>query len=229
MEISNRLKCVEQLIDKCNILADIGTDHAYLPIHLIKNDMCKKVIASDINVGPVNKAKRNIKAEGMQNYIECRLGGGLSVLKPDEAQIIVIAGMGGNLISDIITDGIEILKTTEAFILQPVQNPEVLRKFLYESGFDIIDEELCEEENKFYEVIKAKYDDKPKKLNDIDYEISTILFNKKHKLLKKYICNKLKKYGKILCNINSNSLLAQQKKILLSEKIEKLEVMKKCL
>lgn len=229
MGISNRLNCIEQLIDKCDVLADIGTDHAYLPIDLIKNSICKKVIASDINLGPVKKAIKNITAEGMQEYIECRLGGGLSVLKPYEAQVIVIAGMGGNLIRDILTDGADILKTGDYFILQPAQNPEVLRKYLYESGYEIIDEELCEEEDKFYEAIKFKYNNKPRKLNDIDYEISTVLFNKKHWLLKKYICNKLKKYDKILCNINSDSLLAQQKVILLKEKIEKLEVMKRCL
>lgn len=229
MDISNRLKCIEQLVEKCDVLADIGTDHAYLPIYLIKNNICKKVIASDVNKGPVEKARRNIAFEGVEDCIECRLGGGLSVLKTNEAQIVVIAGMGGNLIRDILNDGINVFKTAEYVILQPAQNPEVLRKYLYETGFHILDEELCEDENKFYEIIKVKYDNKPQKLNEIDYEISKILFNKKHHLLKKYICIKLKKYGKILSNINSTSALAQEKKVLLKEKIEKLEVMEKCL
>lgn len=229
MDISVRLKCIEKLIEECNILADIGTDHAYLPIYLVKNNVCKKAIASDINIGPVKKAKRNISLEKMDKNIECRLGGGLSVLKPYEAQVIVIAGMGGNLIKDIIKDGIDVFKSSEYAVLQPVQNPEVLRKYLYESGFFIIDEELCIDENKFYEVMKVRYDNKPQQLNEIDYEISKILFNKKHYLLKKYICLKIKKYGKIFSNINSTSMLAQEKKAYLQDKIKKLEVIKGCL
>lgn len=229
MDISKRLKCIENLIDSCEVVADIGTDHAYLPIDLIKQKICIRAIASDINRGPVQKARKNISQENMNKYIECRLGPGLSTIKCNEANVLIIAGMGGNLIRDIVETGIDVFKTAEYAVLQPVQNPEILRKYIYERGFSVINEELCFDENKYYEIIKVKYDNKPRKLDDIDYEISKILFNNKHKLLKKYICYKIEKYGKILSNINDPGELAQERRIKLQEKLEKLEVMKECL
>lgn len=229
MDISKRLKCIETLIENCDTVADIGTDHAYLPIDLIERKICRRVIASDINRGPVNKAKKNISEKNMDNFIECRLGPGLSTIMPDEADVIIIAGMGGNLIRNIIETDIDIFKTADYAVLQPVQNPDILRKYLYERGFSILNEELCLDENKYYEIIKVKYDDKPEELDYIYYEVSKILFNNKHKLLKKYICYKIEKYGKILSNINDPGELAQERKLEIKEKLEKLEVMRKCL
>lgn len=209
MEISNRLKCVASMIDRCNSIADIGTDHGYLPIYLIENSMCESAIASDIKKGPLNKAKINIKKYNLEEKIQCRLGAGLNTIKENEVDLAIISGMGGNLIGDIIDNDLGVFKSLKYAVLQPVQNPEVLRKYLYGKGFNIIDEELCIDENKYYEIIKVEYNNNVIIKDDIYYEISEKLIEKKHPLISQYIEYKVNKNRHIIDNIdlcNSNAL-----------------------
>lgn len=225
MDISDRLKCIANMVDKCDSIADIGTDHAYLPIYLIKNKICRKAIASDINKGPVKKAKLNITMENEDKAIECRLGPGLTTIVPNEVNAAVIAGMGGNLIRDIIEDSMEVFKSLNYLVLQPVQNPEVLRKYINEKGYEIIDEDLCKDENKYYELIKIRYSNKVKHLDNIYCEISKVLFEKKHPLVKEYIFFKIEKYDKIFNNIKDDGDMAKIRKNNLNQKIVKLKEM----
>jgi tRNA (adenine22-N1)-methyltransferase len=229
MEISYRLKCIAAMVDSCQRVIDVGTDHGYIPIYLVKNSICNQVIASDINKGPVEKAMKNVGIEGLNNKIQCRLGGGLTVVQPGEVDCAIIAGMGGNLIRDIIEDSIPVFKELSYVVLQPVQNPDILRKYLYESGYTIIDEELCEDEDKFYEIIKVAYNDKPKILDSIYYEVSSVLIEKKHPLLKKYIEFKLKKYDRIYDFISEDSEAAKYRKKELEGKIQSLKEIITCL
>ncbi|KGM97894.1 SAM-dependent methyltransferase [Clostridium novyi A str. 4552] len=229
MNISLRLKTIVLLVDKCEKICDIGTDHAYLPIYLIKNGVCDSVIASDINKGPVEKAKSNIRREGLSDKITCRLGGGLATIKPNEVNGAIIAGMGGNLIRDIIEESKDVFKSIDYCILQPVQNPDVLRKYIYESGYDVLDEELCFDEGKYYEIIKVKFNNNPKKLDNIYYEIGEKLIDKKHPLVKEYINFKIDKYENIMKFINDDTELAKKRKIELKQNIKKLEELLKCL
>lgn len=223
MELSIRLKAIASMVDKCNCVADIGTDHGYIPIYLLKNNICKRAIASDINSGPVEKAKFNIRCENLEGKIKCKMGPGLTTIVPFEADGIVIAGMGGNLIRDIILENENIFKELDFSVLQPVQNPEILRKFIYDNGYKIIDEDLCIDENKFYEIIKVKYDNKPRNVESIYYEISKNLLDKKHPLIAKYIQYKINSYSKALSNIKENSYLSNLRKIEISDKINKLK------
>ncbi|WP_411683040.1 tRNA (adenine(22)-N(1))-methyltransferase [Clostridium thailandense] len=229
MEISLRLKTIASMVDSCECVADIGTDHGYIPIYLVKNDICSKAIASDINKGPVEKAKINVKLEGLENKIQCRLGGGLTTIKSEEVQGIVIAGMGGNLIRDIIEDGIDVFKKAKFAVLQPVQNPEVLREYIYTKGYKIIDEELCIEDNKLYEIVKICYDRKTEDIDSIYYEIGKTLIEKRHALANRYIEMKIERYIKILENITEESESAKNRKLEVKSKIEKLEEMLECL
>ncbi len=229
MEISLRLKTIASMVDSCECVADIGTDHGYVPIYLVKNDICSKAIASDINKGPVEKVRLNVKLEGLENKIQCRLGGGLTTIKSGEVQGIVIAGMGGNLIRDIIEEGIDVFKKAKFAVLQPVQNPEVLREYVYRKGYKIIDEELCIEDNKLYEIIKIGYDEKTENIDSIYYEIGKTLIEKRHPLANRYIEMKIERYIKILENITEESESAKNRKLEVKSKIEMLEEMLKCL
>lgn len=229
MNISTRLKAIASLVDECDKIADIGTDHGYLPIFLMKNHVCEKAIASDINKGPVERAKENIIKEGLENNISCRLGPGMNTIKPHEVDCAIIAGMGGNLIRDIIEQDKEVFKSLKYLILQPVQNPDVLRKYIYDSGYEILEEELCVDENKYYEIIKVKYDEKPHKPDPIYYEVSSKLIEKKHPLIKEYIDFKIHKYNNVLSYISEDTALAEERKIQLNHKINKLEEKLKCL
>lgn len=229
MNISDRLKTIGEMVDNCESICDVGTDHAYLPIYLIQKGTCSKAIASDINKGPVEKAKMNIKREGLNDSIFCRLGGGLNTIKPFEVDGVVIAGMGGNLIRDIIEENMDVFKSLKFMILQPVQNPEVLRQYVYEAGYDVIDEDLCFDEDKYYEIIKIKHNNKPTKVDSIYYEISKKLIEKKHPLVEEYIKFKINKYRSILKYIDDKTELAKKRKEEIMNKIKKMEELLLCL
>jgi tRNA (adenine22-N1)-methyltransferase len=229
MELSSRLMKIVKMVDSCSSIADIGTDHAYLPIYLIKNGICKSAIASDINEGPVKKAKNNILFENLQNKIKCIKSEGLKHLLPYETDGIVIAGMGGNLTRDIINDKLEVFKSLKFAILNPAQNVEVLREYIYKSGYEILDEDLCIDENIFYEIIKVRYANHPKEMDSIFYEVSSVLLQKKHPLIGALIEKKLYENEKILSFIKEGTPLADKRKKEICIKIRKLEELLECL
>mgnify|MGYP001423311544 CR=1 FL=1 len=224
MELSKRLNWIIEKLDKVEVIMDIGTDHGYIPVYLVKNNIAKKVIASDINKEPLKKAKINASLDGVSDKIDLRLGGGLSPLKNREAQAVIIAGMGGNLIRDILKNDLNKVKNLDYLILQPAQNPEVLREYLYTNNYEILDEDICLDENMYYEIFKVKY----KKvvnisMEDIFYEISITMLNKKLPLFKSYIESKIEKNIKIMDFIKDNTEHAIARKDELKEKNEKLE------
>ncbi len=162
-ELDARLLACAGLVRKNSVVADIGSDHAYLPIYLVKNNICERAIASDINEGPVKRAKMNIAISGLTQKICALKADGLdeaSAYMPDD---IVIAGMGGELISKIIDNSEYVKNGNIRLILQPMTMCEVLRAYLAEKGFKIVDEKFCRAENKCYQVICAEYDGTPRK------------------------------------------------------------------
>ncbi len=186
MELSKRLKRIAEHVDKCESVADIGTDHGYIPIYLVKEGICKKAIASDINKGPIEKAKVNVAFEGVSNKVKCLLGPGLNPLKVGEVNGVILFGMGGNLTRDILLVDMEKVKKYDFIILQPTQNPEVLREFLYKNDYEIIDEDLIKDEGRFYELFKVKYNENSEKLafeDELYYEVSPLLREKKSSII----------------------------------------------
>lgn len=165
------------------VAADIGTDHGYVATELIKKGRAKRVIASDVRKGPLDAAIENIKKNKMEDVIEARLGSGLSVLNKNEADTAVIAGMGGELICQIIKDDIEIAKNIK-LVLQPMNSQYELRKFLIENGFEIKSEDIeCEGERVYNILIVEKGEMKPF-TKDIYYHVPKYLKeNKKFDML----------------------------------------------
>ena len=228
MDISERLKAIASMIEECDTIVDVGTDHGYVPIYLVKNGVIKKAIASDINRGPVEKAKNNIKLNKVCRQISCRLGSGLSTVKKGEVQVAIIAGMGGNLIRDIIENDLDVVKELKYMILQPVQNAEVLREYLYNTGYDILNEEICNDDGRFYEIIKVKYNSKPIVIESIYYEVSKLLLDKKHPVMQKFIEYKLQKYSKIYDTLNEDTISSKNRKKHVYYVINKLKEFLKC-
>lgn len=228
MELSKRLKRIAEHVDKCESVADIGTDHGYIPIYLVKEGICKKAIASDINKGPIEKAKVNVAFEGVSNKIKCLLGPGLNPLKVGEVNGVILAGMGGNLTRDILLADMEKVKKYDFIILQPAQNPEVLREFLYKNDYEIIDEDLIKDEGRFYELFKVKYNENSEKLvfeDELEYEVSPLLREKNHPLFKEFIEEKINRCETILSFIKEDTEAAKKRKSDLEEKINKLKGM----
>lgn len=228
MELSKRLKRIAEHVDKCESVADIGTDHGYIPIYLVKEGICKKAIASDINKGPIEKAKVNVAFEGVSNKVKCLLGPGLNPLKVGEVNGVILAGMGGNLTRDILLADMDKVKKYDFIILQPAQNPEVLREFLYKNDYEIIDEDLIKDEGRFYELFKVKYNENSEKLvfeDELEYEVSPLLREKGHPLFKEFIEEKINRCETILSFIKEDTEAAKKRKSDLEEKINKLRGM----
>lgn len=219
MIISNRLRFISNLIDKVDSIIDVGTDHGYVPIDLLKKGTVKKVIASDINKGPVERARENILLSGLSDRADCRLGGGFKTIRPGEVEAGIIAGMGGNLIRDIIEEDMEVFKSLKYVIAQPVQNPEVLRKYVLEKGFNLEDEWIIFDEGKYYEIMKISYNSKSNIINPVYYDFSEILINKKDKVYKEFLKDRKSRYIKIVDSLNSDSDNSIKRKAEIEEKI----------
>lgn len=222
MIISERLKLISSLVTNVKSIVDVGTDHGYVPIDLIKNKNIDFAIASDINSGPVERARKNISDNNLSDKIECRLGGGLKTITPGEVEAAVIAGMGGNLIRDILEDSQDATKSLDYIIVQPVQNPEVLREYLYKSGYNILDEWIIYDEDKYYEILKIKWGCSPEKVDPIYYEISRILLDKKDEVYREYLEYKLLKYSRIYEGLKGDTESSIKRKEELSSKLEKI-------
>lgn len=199
--LSPRLKIIADSINKCDCIADIGTDHAYLPIYLVKNNKVKTAIASDVNQGPVDIAKKRVEKHNTEKYIEVRKGNGLEVLQNGEADIINIAGMGGLLIKQIIENNIKIAKESKLLILQPMRDSDILRRYLVNNGFVINDEELIKDDGRIYEIIWCKKGIMNASSHDLMLVGSSVL-SKKHPLVKEFIEKKVCELQKIVNSID---------------------------
>lgn len=138
-------------------VADIGTDHAYLPVYLVQAGVCPGGIAADIRSGPLDAARRTVTEAGLTDVIALRLGDGLVPVAADEADDIVIAGMGGETIVEILSAADWVKDTRLRLILQPMTRAEELRRWLLTSGFSITEERLVRDGHRLYPVLAAAY------------------------------------------------------------------------
>lgn len=155
--LDKRLMMCADFVRENARVADIGTDHAYLPLWLCLNGKCPSAIAADINPEPLSRGIEAIKNACAEHLVSARLSDGLEKIKRDEADDIVIAGMGGELIAKIIENCPFSRDSSKHFILQPMTKSEVLIKYLYQSGFEILRQDCCVASGKCYTVILASY------------------------------------------------------------------------
>lgn len=139
-----------------SVTVDIGTDHAYIPIYLVENQLIPAAIAMDINEGPLNRAKEHVKANGLSDKIVLRLSDGFHALKPGEAGTAILAGMGGGLVMRILKECPETVSSLQECILQPQSEIAKVRTFLLKEGYLFLQENMIREEGKFYLIIKVK-------------------------------------------------------------------------
>ena len=197
MKLSKRLQTIADFVKKGAVVADIGTDHAHIPIYLIKNNIISKAYACDINAGPLEKAKENINYYGVKN-IELRLSNGLEKLKTDEADTFIIAGMGGELITDSLEKGRRFFATERKFILSPHTKTDEVRKYLLSNGFEITKEDMCIDEGKFYTVMEAVYMGKTFSYTNGELLFGKYLIDNKNPVLFDYLKKEKQKYLNII-------------------------------
>ena len=241
IKLSNRLKSIADKTFGARKIADIGTDHGKLPIYLLKENLVNKAILCDINSGPLDIALENIKKHDLEasNY-EIRKGNGLEPIFENEVDCVVIAGMGGILISEIIGANLEKSRSIKKFILQPRNFENLLRKWLTENDFYIADEELVSERKFICQIItldmnQSYYDSKSsisklqfglKLIENIElwqYEVSPILFQKKDILLPEFIKRKISIEKKIMKEFSKSKEVSSQ--ILIEKSIRRIEIL----
>ena len=156
MHIDRRLETIANLVPQGCVLADIGTDHAYLPVWLLEKQRIARAIAGDIAAGPCQAARTTVAQYGQHEHLEVRQGSGLKVLSSGEADCIAIAGMGASTIISILEDDMEVAQSAELLVLQPMAGAASLRAWLCSHGWQLAAEELVDDAPHFYEIIAAK-------------------------------------------------------------------------
>lgn len=201
MQLSDRLKRVADYVCTGNIAADVGCDHAYTSIYLVQNNISPHVYAMDVNEGPVLKARENVSLHKCGNQITVIRSDGLGMIKPEYGiKSIIISGMGGNLIIDILRNAGRALDNCEELIVQPQSDVWKVRRYLHESGYSIIDEDMVYEESKYYVIIKAvpgseHYEE------DWEYLYGKRLAENKCDVFRNYLADEHTKNEKIIGNI----------------------------
>jgi len=199
-----RLMTVAEMVQNATFVADVGTDHAYVPVYLVLNNIVQKALAMDINEGPLMRAEENIRRFLLDDKIKTRLSDGLKELCDGEADTVIIAGMGGILINNIIENDRRRLKSVKKYILQPMTAIEETRKYLYENGFRIVDEKLAKEDNKIYTIISAVHGEM-KAESEIEYYIGKCLVENRDKYLPDLLRGKIYEYEKALASMQKAS------------------------
>lgn len=192
-----RLDTLVSMARFSHVLADIGCDHAYLPILLIRSGAAERVIASDVSDGPLAKAARNVARFGMEGQIELRKGDGLAPLQPGEADCIVIAGMGGNVIAGILKKGEQTARRADKLLLQPMSASDHLRQYLYENQYAIKRETIVREDRRFYTILEVM-NQETKSYRDFDCFFSPALFaTPQNGLLGEYLKKRRREFAAI--------------------------------
>lgn len=204
-KIPKRMLAVAALVDKSKVLADIGCDHAYISINLIENGKVDRIIASDLREGPLNIANENIKLTDFGEKIETRLCSGLEGYEAGEVDTILISGMGGMLVREILSNGREVVEAADTLILEPQSDLRVVRAYLREIGFLIVDEDMLKESGKYYQIIKAVKRETKQELSDeieimAEDEFGPVLIKKKHPILKEFLLRRRKHFENLLQN-----------------------------
>jgi tRNA (adenine22-N1)-methyltransferase len=206
-------------------LADIGTDHAYLPIALLEEGKINRAVASDLNAGPLESAVANARDKGYAEQIDARLGDGLASLEPGEADTIAIAGMGGLLIAGILETGEAVARSARRLVLQPMNARAELRHYLVTHGYEIVDETLAREGDKFYEIIAAE-PTTTTPYRDFDDDLGRFLL-KDDELTRAFLSHHIGKIERILASLEQST--DDETRARFEEKLKKYEEAMACL
>ena len=221
-KLSKRLENVASYIPKGSVLADIGSDHAYLPCYAVKEGIVQKAIAGEVVEGPFQSALNQVSESNLEDYISVRKGNGLEVISPGEVTAITICGMGGSLITSILENGKSKLSGNETLILQPNIGAQFIRKWLIAEGWVLKTEEILEEDGKIYEILVAEKGEPLKAYQGLPYEAAELmgpfLLKEKNAVFMKKWTMELKHWNRILQQIESSENERTQEK---KEEIQK--------
>lgn len=223
MELSKRLQAVANLISNGMKVADVGTDHGYIPIYLVEMKKSPGALAMDVNEGPLLRAKEHIVEHGLCDRIITRQSDGVKELQPDECDCVVIAGMGGALTIKILEEGKDIFCRLKEFILQPQSELMKTRQYLCENGYCIVAEDIVMEDGKFYPMMKV-INGQPPEYQKVELRYGKCLLEQKHPVLKEYLEKEVRTKEQILHNLGMGTgLHIELRKKEIQEELEEIE------
>lgn len=194
MKLTPRLQAVVDKVPPSSRVVDIGTDHGYIPVYLLMNHISSSVIATDSRPGPLQAAKETLDLFNLSQAVELRMGDGLSVLKEeDDVDAIIIAGLGGDTIRTILAEGLDFLDKEIVLILQPMTNVGSVRIWLSQNGFTILQEDIADEEDDYYEVIVAALTGETCDIEENLLATGPVLVAERHPLLQPMLRQRLER------------------------------------
>ncbi len=237
IRLSKRLRTLADMVADGQRLADIGTDHGYIPIYLCQTGRIPSALAMDIGKGPLQQADTHIAQQGLSSRIETRLSDGMAALQKNEADTILIAGMGGGLVMKILTEGADKLTGTETLILQPQSEIAQVRTFLRKQGFRITDEEMVLEDGKYYPMMKVNRQQAAVSSSDerqcqVEDAFGPVLLQKRHTVLREWLERELHTADAVCAQleaqpenerINTRKAQVQEKRQLILEALKRYE------
>lgn len=229
MQLSKRLQAVSDMVTSGSRLADLGTDHGYIPIYLVEEGRIPEAIAMDINRGPLQRAQENIQTHGLEKVIQTRLSDGGKALAKGEADSIVIAGMGGGLVMKILSDSAEVFQDVKEFILQPQSELYEVRKWLQENEYCITDEDMVLEDGKYYPMMHVVHG-KMNLTRTIDFKYGPFLIEKKHACLAQFLDKEEALYQEVQERLQGNTgEKAEVRKREIEEELRLIREAKECM
>ncbi len=230
MNVSKRLNRLARMVTEGNRLADVGTDHGYVPICLMEQKRIASAIAMDVNKGPLERADSHIRESGLEAYIETRLSDGLAALQPGEADTVLIAGMGGPLTVRILTEGQAVLETVQELILQPQSEIASVRRWLAQHGYRIVCEDILLDEGKYYPMMKAVHGES-EEYSEEEYRYGKINLQQSPEVLREFLEKSLavqEEIGKSLPDSQDARILNRRREV--EEEKERLrKVLEECI
>lgn len=221
--LSNRLKAIASFVPQGSAVVDVGTDHAILPIWLAEAGICSRVIATDINTEPLQRAYSNVRASAMSEKIELRLGQGLACVGEEEINVIIVAGMGSDNIGDIILESGWCF-SEKRLILQPMtKHPELIGR-LWQNGFFVRDEKLAKDAGKIYRILQVEKGISPEP-SPADLYAGEALLTNHDPLLREYLHKTVERLERALSGIRHSRVYEEKSALLFQRAIEGLGMM----
>lgn len=214
IKITERLECIISNVQSGGIVADIGCDHAFTSICLVERKLAKGAVAMDINKGPLKRARQHIEEAGLAHCITTRLSDGAKELAENEADTILISGMGGALVTKILEESLGAIKSAKELVLSPQSEIYLVRHFLHGNGFKIVHEDMVKDNGKFYVVIRA-VPGKEQYNDEAGYIYGQYLINNKNPVLAEFLVKEQERIKAVLDSFRQqgdNKSMAQEER-----------------